>query len=135
MAWKLDIKPVLRALKGVMAASLITVACMLLLTGWVVLRGMNENGILIANQLIKVVSVLAGVWISVGRGGEKGLLTGALIGIMYILVGYGMYCAIDGSAASASVMAVEEAAGALIGACTGVLLANMKAGKRARAYR
>ncbi len=135
MNGKIDIKPVLRALKGVIAASLITIVGMLFLTGWVVLRGLSENGIMIVNQLIKVVSVLAGVYISVGRGGEKGLLTGALVGILYILVGYGFYSAIDGGSASAQVMAIEEAAGAVIGACTGVLLANMKAGKRAKAYR
>lgn len=132
---KIDIKPILRVLKGVMAASLITIVGMLLLTGWVVVRGLNENGIMIVNQLIKVISVLSGVFISVGRGGEKGLLTGAAVGILYILVGYGLYCAIDGGAASAKVMAVEEAVGAVIGACTGVLLANMKAGKRVKAYR
>ncbi len=135
MSGKMDLRPILRVLKGVMAAALITVAGMLLLTGWVVLRGLNDNGIMIVNQLIKVISVLAGVFISVGRGGEKGLLTGAAVGILYILIGYGLYCAIDGSSASAKVMAVEEAAGAVIGACTGVLLANMKAGKRVKAYR
>jgi len=135
MSGKMDLRPILRVLKGVMAAALITVAGMLLLTGWVVLRGLNDNGIMIVNQLIKVLSVLAGVFISVGRGGEKGLLTGAAVGILYILIGYGLYCAIDGSSASAKVMAVEEAAGAVIGACTGVLLANMKAGKRVKAYR
>ena len=135
MSGKMDLRPILRVLKGVMAAALITVAGMLLLTGWVVLRGLNDNGIMIVNQLIKVISVLAGVFISVGRGGEKGLLTGAAVGILYILIGYGLYCAIDGSSASAKVMAVEEAAGAVIGACTGVLLANMKAGKRVKAFR
>jgi len=135
MSGKMDLRPILRVLKGVMAAALITVAGMLLLTGWVVLRGLNDNGIMIVNQLIKVLSVLAGVFISVGRGGEKGLLTGAAVGILYILIGYGLYCAIDGSSASAKVMAGEEAAGAVIGACTGVLLANMKAGKRVKAYR
>ena len=135
MSGKMDLRPILRVLKGVMAAALITVAGMLLLMGWVVLRGLNDNGIMIVNQLIKVLSVLAGVFISVGRGGEKGLLTGAAVGILYILIGYGLYCAIDGSSASAKVMAVEEAAGAVIGACTGVLLANMKAGKRVKAYR
>lgn len=131
MNGKINMKPVLRSLKGVMAASLITIGGMLLLTGWVVLRGLSENGIMIVNQLIKVISILAGVYLSVGRGGEKGLLTGAVVGILYILVGYGMYSALDAGAASARAMAVEEMAGALIGACTGVLLANMKAGKRA----
>lgn len=133
MNGKIDIKPVVRALKGVMLASVITIIGMLLLTGWVVLKGLDESGIQIVNQLIKVISVLAGVFASVGRGGEKGLFTGALVGILYILVGYALYCIIDGSYANAKVMAVEEAAGALIGATAGVALANMRAGKRVRA--
>ncbi|MBR3929554.1 MAG: TIGR04086 family membrane protein [Clostridia bacterium] len=135
MKGKLDVKPLIRILKGVMIASLATVIGMLLLTGWVVVRGLDEKAILIVNQLIKVISVLAGVFFSVGRGGEKGLLTGAAVGILYILIGYGMYSIIDGSGASAAVMAIEETAGALIGASAGVVLANMKAGRRTRAYR
>lgn len=134
MGGKVDVKPVIRVLKGVMAASVITIAGMFLLTGWVVLRGLDEGGIRVVNQVIKVISILAGVGLSVGRGGEKGLLTGAAVGSLYILIGYGLYSAIDGMNASAKVMAIEEAAGALIGACAGVALANMKAGKRVKAY-
>lgn len=135
MTGKMDIRPVVRVLKGVMAAAAITVIGMLLLTGWVVLRGLSDNAITLVNQLIKVISVLAGVYVSVGRGGERGLFTGALVGILYIFVGYGLYTAIDGSQASAGVMAIEEAAGAMIGAAAGVVLANMKSGKRVKAYR
>lgn len=134
MGGKFDLKPMLRVFKGVMAAAAVTIVSMVLLTGFVVLYGLDDGAIRIVNQVIKAFSLLAGVYIAVGRGGEKGLLTGSAIGILYILIGYALYSAIDGSAAGAKVMAIEEAAGAAIGAAAGVALANMKAGKRARAY-
>ncbi len=135
MSGKIDLKPIKKILVGVMAASVITIVLMVILTGAVVLKGLDDGVIRAVNQVIKVVSVLAGVLFGVGRGGEKGLLTGAAIGIGYILVGYGLYSIIDGMHANARIMAIEEAAGGLIGASAGVVLANMRAGKRARAYR
>lgn len=135
MSVKIDAKPLVRVLKGVMAASAVTICAMFLLTGWVVFNDLDADAIQLINQIIKVISILTGVVLSVGRGGERGLLTGAAVGILYILIGYGMYSIIDGMNAQAKVMAIEEAAGALIGGCAGVLLANMKAGKRAGAYR
>lgn len=135
MNGKIDLKPVKKILAGVMAASVITIILMVILTGAVVLKGLDDGTIRALNQVIKVISLLAGVLLSVGRGGERGLLTGAAIGILYILVGYGLYSIIDGTNANAKIMAIEEAAGGLIGASAGVVLANMKAGKRAKAYR
>ena len=135
MSGKIDIKPVKKILMGVMTAAVITIVGMVILTGAVILKGLDDGAIRATNQVIKVVSLLAGVGLSVGRGGERGLITGAVIGILYILVGYGLYSIIDGTHANAKIMAIEEAAGGLIGASAGVVLANMKAGKRARAYR
>lgn len=135
MSVKIDAKPLVRVLKGVMAASAVTIFAMFLLTGWVVFNDLDADAIQIINQIIKVISILTGVFLSVGRGGERGLITGAAVGILYILIGYGMYSIIDGMNAQAKVMAIEEAAGALIGGCAGVLLANMKPGERAGAYR
>lgn len=132
MNGKINFVYVKRVIKGVMIAAVITIAAMLLLTGWVVLRGMDDKAIRLVNQGIKVLSILAGVFLSVRRGGEKGLITGALVGMLYILIGYGLYSAIDGTHADAKVMAVEEMAGALVGASAGVVLANMKAKNRAR---
>ena len=135
MSGKIDLKPVKKILLGVMTSAVITIILMVILTGAVVLKGLDDGAIRALNQVIKVISVLFGVLLGVGRGGERGLLTGAAIGIVYILVGYGLYSIIDGAQANAKVMAIEEAAGGLIGASAGVVLANMRAGKRARAYR
>ncbi len=135
MNGKIDIKPVKKILVGVMTAAVITIEGMLILTGAVGLKGLDDGAIRATNQVIKVVSLLVGVVFGVGRGGERGLLTGAAIGLLYILVGYGLYTIIDGTDANAKIIAIEEAAGGLIGASAGVVLANMKAGKRARAYR
>lgn len=126
---------VVRVMKGVMAAALLTIAGIVILSGIVVMRGLEENTIRILNQVIKALSLLAGVWISVGRGGEKGLLTGAAVGILYILIGYAMVSLMDAAETNAKVMAIEEAAGALLGGAYGIAFANMKGAARTRAYR
>ena len=81
---------------------------------------------------MKLVSILAGTLFAVGVGGEKGLLTGALVGMLYMLLGYGFYSLIDGSEPAAKVLAMEIAAGALVGAAAGVALANLRGGRRTR---
>ena len=130
MKGKARLNGIVRVLKGVMAAAVVTLVGILILSFAVMLRGIGENTIQILNQAIKVISILSGVWISVGRGGEKGLVSGAVVGILYILIGYGLYSVIDGTQASASVMAIEETAGALIGGLAGVVLANMKPARK-----
>lgn len=126
MKGKTWVNVLLKIAKGVVSGAVFTLAAMLVLSAIVVLRGISENAIQIINQVIKVLGILLGVYVAVGRGGERGLLTGAVVGILYILMGYGMYSIIDGSDASASVMAIEEAAGALVGGASGAVLANMK---------
>jgi len=124
---------ILRVLRGVMYASAITLAGMALLALAVVYLGLNPGRLTLINQLLKAASILAGVVTAVGLGGEKGLITGSIVGILYIVVGYAFYCLIDGSEASAGVMAMEVAAGAAVGACAGVVSANMRTGFRKRA--
>lgn len=122
---------ILRAAKGIMLACALTMAAMALLAVWIVYGGLGTEHLTLINQLIKAVSIAAGVFFAVGRGGEKGLYTGAVVGILYILIGYGVYCLADGSRACAWVMAIEEAAGAFVGAVSGICAANMRKPRRA----
>ena len=51
--------------------------------------------------------------------------------MLYMLLGYGFYSLIDGSEPAAKVLAMELAAGALVGAVAGVVLANLRGRKHA----
>jgi len=124
---------IVKILKGVLAAAAVTMLLMALVTALILYRGISSGTLVWINQGIKLLSIVVGTVISVGRGGEKGLVTGMITGILYILVGYGVYCIADGSNAGAAQMAIEEAAGALTGGIAGVMLANMKPRRRAAA--
>ncbi len=123
---------VFRVLRGALAAGAITLLLMAGITLLVIYAGLRTTHLTAINQIVKLVSILAGTLFAVGVGGEKGLLTGALVGMLYMLLGYGFYSLIDGSEPAAKVLAMEIAAGALVGAVAGVVLANLRGGRRTR---
>ena len=86
----------LRVLKGLLAAVGVTVAgvaVFALLMQW--LRP-AEGVVRIINQVLKLVSIGAGVYVAVGKGCEGGLLRGALVGLLYMAVGVGVYALLSG---------------------------------------
>lgn len=122
----------LRVLRGTLAASAFTLVSMAILAALVIYAGLREDSLMALNQIVKLLAIALGTAFAVGLGGEKGLLTGALVGMLYILAGYGFYSLIDGTDAAPAVIAVEEAAGALAGGIAGVICANARPiGKRA----
>ena len=67
-----------------------------------------------------------------GRGGERGFLTGMTIAMLYMVLGYVFYVFLGGSAFSVPAMLGEILIGAAIGSLTGAVLANLpaKSGRR-----
>ena len=120
----------LRVVRGTLAASAFTLVSMAVLAALVIYAGLREESLMALNQIVKLAAVVLGTAFAVGLGGEKGLITGALVGMLYILVGYGFYSLIDGSAAAPAVIAVEEAAGALAGGIAGVIFANARPARK-----
>lgn len=130
----MDIRSVLiRLFRGVAAAALCTLPGMALLALAVVFTPVQDATLTVLNQLLKAASVFTGVLVAVGRGGERGLVTGAAVGLIYMLLGYGLYCALDGSPSALGLLGGEALFGALIGAVSGVLCANTKPARRRRA--
>ncbi|MDL2206341.1 TIGR04086 family membrane protein [Eubacteriales bacterium OttesenSCG-928-N13] len=120
----------LRILKGLGMAIAITLGGMAVLAALVIFTPMSDGLLTTLNQLLKVVSIFFGALIAVGRGGEKGLAMGALVGLSYMVLGYLIYSIIDGAIAPAQQIALELLLSALIGAVSGVICANLKPGKR-----
>ena len=80
-----------RILRGLLAAvgvTLLSVVVFALLMQW--LRP-SDTAVRVVNQLIKLASIFVGVWAMVGRGGEKGMTWGALLGLAYMALGVGLY--------------------------------------------
>jgi len=114
----------MRILKGLGAALLVTVAgvaVFALLMQW--LRP-AEGMVRIVNQVLKLASVGVGVYVAVGRGREGGLIKGALVGLLYMAVGVGVYALLSGQGASASAYLADLGMGIAGGGIIGMLLSN-----------
>ena len=114
-----------RILKGLGMALLVTVAgvaVFALLMQW--LRP-AEGMVRIVNQVLKLTSVGAGVYVAVGRGREGGLMKGVLVGVLYMAIGVGMYAVLSGQAAPMSAYLADLAMGAAGGGIVGMILSNM----------
>ncbi len=116
-------------LKGLGVAVLVTLMGMAVLAALVILTPISDGLLTVINQLLKVIAIFFGVLISVGRGGERGFAIGALVGLVYMVLGYLVYSIVDGMLAPAPQMALEFALGALIGAISGAIAANLRPGK------
>ena len=115
----------LRILKGLGISILVTVAgvaVFALLMQW--LRP-AESMVRIVNQVLKLVSIGAGVYLAVGRGCEGGLIKGALVGLLYMAIGVGMYAMLSGQGASASAYLADLGMGVAGGGIIGMILSNI----------
>ena len=115
----------LRILKGLGTAILVTiagVAVFALLMQW--LRP-AEGMVRIVNQVLKLVSVGAGVYVAVGRGCEGGLLKGALVGLLYMAIGVGVYTLLSGQNAPLNAYLADLGMGVAGGGIVGMILSNL----------
>ena len=115
----------LRLLKGLLSAVGVTiagVAVFALLMQW--LRP-AESVVRIINQVLKLASIGAGVYVAVGKGCEGGLLRGALVGLVYMVIGVGMYALLSGQSAPVSAYLADLGMGVAGGGIVGMILSNL----------
>lgn len=115
----------LRLGKGLGAALLVTVAgvaVFALLMQW--LRP-AESAVRLVNQVLKLVSIGVGVMIAVGRGCEGGLIRGALVGLLYMAVGVGLYALLSGQGAPVSAYLADLGMGVAGGGIIGMIQGNI----------
>lgn len=120
-------------LRGLAAAVLMTLIGMLLLCAAVVFLGLSDGGIKIANQVLKVLSAALGTFCAVRPGGERGLITGAGVGVTYAVAGYCLYALTGGTAFSLTELLGEMLICIASGAVCGVICSNLKPLSRGKA--
>ena len=120
-------------MKGLLAAVALTLALMAAVAAAAVLLRVSDGLLAALNQLMKLASILLGVRLAVGRGGERGFLTGMALAMLYMVLGYLGYVLLGGSAFSVPDMLGEILIGAAVGAAAGAVLANLPAKGRRRA--
>ena len=116
----------LSIVKGLLVSILVTLLGMALLAGIVIMTEVSDAALLALNQVLKVLAIFFGVVAAVGLGGRRGFLMGAAVGLLYMVLGYALYCILDRQLASPVLLASEFALGAVVGALSGAVVANLK---------
>lgn len=120
-------KGVGRLLRGLgvgILTTLVGVALFSLLMQWV---KPSDGAIRVFNQVLKLLSIALGVWSAVGRGGEKGLMRGAAVGLGYMGLGVALYAILSGQQAAFSSYLADLAMGVAGGGIVGMILSNISA--------
>ena len=117
--------PLRRIARGVLAAAAVC-AVLVAAFAWVLsVWRASEGAVTAINQCIKFVSILAGVYVCVGRGGEKGALHGACVGAAYMAIGIALYGLLSAYPLSASAYAADLGMGIAAGGLFGMVLSNL----------
>ena len=114
----------LRGLGVSILTTLVGVALFSLLMQWV---KPSDGVIRVFNQVLKLLSIALGVWSAVGRGGEKGLMRGAAVGLGYMGLGMALYAILSGQQAAFSSYLADLAMGIAGGGIVGMILSNISA--------
>ena len=114
----------LRGLGVSILTTLVGVALFSLLMQWV---KPSDGAIRVFNQVLKLLSIALGVWSAVGRGGEKGLMRGAAVGLGYMGLGVALYAILSGQQAAFSSYLAGLAMGVAGGGIVGMILSNISA--------
>ena len=112
--------------KGLIAAVLVTVLGMLIMAAAIIFIGMSDGAIRISNQFLKILAAALGTLAAVGRGGQRGLVTGAGLSTIYALAGYTAFICLGGGEFDAVALMGEMTICAAAGAAMGAVCANMK---------
>lgn len=112
--------------RGLLAAVAATLAGMLLLAAAVIYLDVTDGALAALNQFLKLLSVVLGARLAVGVGGERGFVTGAAVGLLYMALGYVLYWRLGGALFSAAAMLLEMLAGFAVGAAAGAVCANLR---------
>jgi len=115
-----------RLLRGLLTAIGVTLLCVLLFALLMQWLKPSDNVIRIINQLIKLGSIFAGVYITVGRSGENGLLLGAGVGLAYMLLGVLLYALLSGQQLPWTAYLSDIAMGIAGGGIAGAIVAGMR---------
>lgn len=116
--------PWTRLLRGLIASVGVTLAAVLLFALLMQWLRPSDTVIRVVNQLIKLAAIFAGVWVMLRQGGGRGLMWGALLGLVYMALGVGLYALLSGQQLPFAAYLSDIAMGVAGGGIAGALLAG-----------
>lgn len=115
---------VFQVLKATLAAVIFCLACVLIFSLIIQLFSLPTDAVKPVNQVFKTLSIAAGGILFI-RGG-RGLIKGAVYGVITVLVTYVLFSVIASSFAVTWLFALEILLGAASGAISGIIGVNIK---------
>ena len=115
----------LGAIRGALAALIVTVAAVLALALVIKQTGMDESRISAVNQIIKVASVFIAAFAASRGLMENHLAAGALSGLIYVVVGFLAFSLVEGSMGDLSVLLADAIMGVLVGGLVGLIFGKL----------
>jgi len=110
-----------RWLKGLLLSVAVTAVLVVLLALIVGITDAGDAFIRTANQVIKLISIVLGVFAAVRRGEMQGALRGALLGLMYMGAGVLIYALLTGQQLSQTAYLMDILMGVSIGGLAGLI--------------
>lgn len=113
-------------LRGALAGVLLSVVGILIFA--FILKALHapDGSIYVVNMIIKILSVLVGTMVALGKCTGKGVLVGAATGLLYALIGYAVFSLMKGSLAMGAGFWSELLTAVAAGAISGILVKNMR---------
>ena len=114
-----------RVLVGSVVAVCISMLAVLIFAFLLKFFPISDTVIQPINQVIKCLSILLGSFVALKKNKEHGLVTGLLIGILYTILAFLIFSALDGNFEFGRTLVNDMLFGGIIGAITGIISVNI----------
>jgi len=109
-------------LKGAIFAVFVSLILVLIFAFIIKFTNMSDGLIRPINQIIKIASILAGVFYCIRKSAGRGLLKGIIIGLTYIVLSFIVFSILDGSFHMGLNIFNDLLFGLIVGAACGVIV-------------
>ena len=116
---------ILAVIRGSLIAVVVSLIGILFFAFIIKLFGITDQYLRPVNQIIKGLSILLGVFISAKKYKQNGLLLGALTGLVYTIIAFTVFSALNGSLSIDKTLLNDILFGGIMGAICGVISVNL----------
>lgn len=117
---------IMSTLKGTFISIAISLVGILFFAFVIKLFGLSDGWIKPVNQIIKAISIMAGVFVALKKDKNKGLPKGLIIGLAYTLLAFVVFSILNGSINFDKSLLTDVLFGGITGAICGVIAVNSK---------
>lgn|SRR5574344_263120 len=117
---------ILPIMKGGLIAIIISLVGILFFAFIIKLFSVGDNVLKPVNQIIKAISIFVGVLVGLKNENEKGLLKGLLIGLIYTILAFVVFSALNGKFEFDKTLLNDALFGGIMGAICGIAKVNIR---------